>query len=158
MDHEPSSESILLCEVSLEVFGKSNTALNDLIISPSHFAPVGKVFGQVSFLPWEPGGATLYLNTGLQFPVSLWNYSNKPDMSWEPESLLSGVYIACLIQPLLVHTASDSSLHVTYIHAMLRLGQKVSEIMICCKFNLFNIGIMYLAMSLSPAWRMKITR
>lgn len=152
--------SSLLCEVSLEVFGKSNTALNDLILSPSHYALVGKVFGQVSFFTmgtrWGNFISEYWAPVSCLF-VELFEEARHV-LSWEPESLLSGDYITCLIQPLLVHTASDSSLHVTYIHAMARPGLKVSEIMICCKFNLFNIGIMYSVMSLPPAWRMKITR
>lgn len=76
-------------------------------------------------------------------------------LSWEAKSLPSCVYNTWLIQLLLVHTASDSNLHIAYVHAMPISGLKVSVIMICCKFNLFNIGIMYSAMSLSLAWRLK---
>lgn len=160
MDQEPFSESILLCEVSLEVLGKSNTALNDLTISPSHYALVDKVFGQVSFFTmgtrWGKFISEYLVPASCQF-MELFKQARHV-LSWEPESLPSGVSITCLVQPLLVHTASDSSLHVTYIHAMPRPGLKVSVIMICCKFNLFIIGIMYSAMSLPPAWRVKISR
>lgn len=160
MAQEPSSESVLLCEVSLEVFGKNNTALNDLIISPSHYDPVGKVFGQVSFFTMGTRGGNFiseyWAPVSCQF-VELFKQARHV-LPWEPESLPSGVSVTCLVQPLLVHPASDSSLQVTYIHAMPRPGPKVSVIMICCKFNLFIIGIMYSAMSLLSAWRVKIAR
>lgn len=71
----------LLCEVSLEVFGKSNTALNDLILSPSQYVLVGKVFGQVSFFTmgtrWDNFISEYWALVSCQF-VEL---TNKPDMS-----------------------------------------------------------------------------